>query len=105
MSFYCDICFKSFSTIQAFKSHERSNNHSLKILQKIKKNHQQNKTISEDTIYKDIIKKNKFKNKKNEINDTEDLLDFLENSSLEDLMDIDKEIFQEVNKNHFFKEK
>ncbi|GET04627.1 hypothetical protein GLOIN_2v1486686 [Rhizophagus clarus] len=34
MTFYCNICFKSFATIQALKSHEHSNIHTLKILQK-----------------------------------------------------------------------
>jgi hypothetical protein len=34
MTFYCNICFISFATIQDLKIHERSNINTLKILQK-----------------------------------------------------------------------
>jgi hypothetical protein len=51
MNFYCDICLESFATIQGFKSHECSNNHALKILQRSNENFQQN----EETISKEII--------------------------------------------------
>ena len=56
MTFHCDICFQFFTTIQGFKSHERSNKHLLRILQKTQGNIQQNnKIISDETINEGII--------------------------------------------------
>lgn len=102
MNFYCDICFKSFTTIQAFKSHERSNKHLLKILQKESKNLQQN----EKTVNKEVIDENLVEND-SDVEENKESLYLSEdnnNSSLDDLMEIEnKDSFQEVRKFFFLK--
>ena len=99
MSLYCDICFKSFATIQAFKSHKRSNNHLLKILQKENENFQQNKEI----LNKDIINQELKHENENDVKQDDYLSDNKSSSSI-DLMNVEYEnsFQEEVNKNMLF---
>jgi hypothetical protein len=107
MNFYCDICFKSFTTIQAFKSHERSNNHLLKILQKANENPQQieettNEEMMDEENDEEMVNEEMVESESN-IKENKDLLYFSDedNSSLEDLMDKNSSQ-EEVNRNNFF---
>ena len=96
MNFYCHTCFRSFTTIQAFKSHERSNNHLLKILQKKGPNLEVIEVTNKELITKELIENESNIDKSKDLSDN--------NSPLsEDLMDMEYEIpFQEeVNKTIF----
>jgi len=78
MAFYCNICSKSFATIQALKSHERSNIHTLKILQK---------KISQQDV--NIISEEITDKRKNEFDEFNVLNSSDETPLLEDLMDME----------------
>ena len=95
MTFHCDICFQFFTTIQGFKSHERSNKHLLRILQKTQENFQQNdKIISDETMNEGIINEELINEKiinKFDLPDSSDD-DLLSNNSM------DTDSFQEEEK-------